>query len=138
MDKAIAVTSRSEEILEKLNRSRDEITPMLSTLGEFYRDRKNYQGALKAYTKLAKLWEPESFSNPNYQLAARNVAVTYAYLKDLPASQEWYGKLFAALKKNPDQQAKVAESYADALRANGWDKQARKVMDQVNRNQTQR
>jgi tetratricopeptide (TPR) repeat protein len=131
IEKAIAATDRAAQIQEKLGLPRAEVSITLSTLAEYYSNQKDYQRALKIYTKLAKLWQSDSSSSLNYQLAVKNLAVTYVYLKDFKTGQDWYRKLHAALQNDPIQQMKAAEAFADALRSNRREQDARKVMDQV-------
>lgn len=131
IDRAIAATEQSATIQEKLNRPRSEITPTLSALGEFYRDRKNYTKALQVYQRMARLWEADSFAAPTYQTAVLNLANTYVRLNDLQHGREWYTKLQKALQHDPIQLSKAAKSYADALRSSGQDREARKILQQA-------
>lgn len=133
VDRALVAMDRSAQIQQKLGRPRDEITPTLSALGESYRRRKQYGKALQIYQKMAELWQAESFNAPNYQRAVLYIAIQYAYLSDIPHSKEWYGKLQKALQqqRNSIQQTKAAESYAEALREAGQEREARRVLDQA-------
>lgn len=132
LDNAIEATAHAEQIQEKLGRSREEITTSLSTLAQYQRRHQNYEEARKVYKKMEELWKPESFSNPNYQMAVSGLAATYAYLKDFSTSQDWYRKLSNGLQNDPIQLSKAAQSYAAALTANGKKKDGQKILDQAN------
>jgi tetratricopeptide (TPR) repeat protein len=133
LDRALAATARSAEIQQKLGRPRDEITSTLSALGEYYRKSKNYQKALDTYLTLAKLWEPESFTSPNYRKAAINIASAYVYLNDLQNAKPWYDRLEKALQQQRDtmQLPNFAHQYGEALKTTGHDKEARRILSQA-------
>jgi tetratricopeptide (TPR) repeat protein len=105
---------------------------ILNDLGVLYREGQQYDQALKTYQRLAALWKNQSLDDPNYILAARNMIVSYVYLNDFENAGKWYQGLQASLKKkDPAQWATASKAYADALRAKGREKEARKVEDQA-------
>ncbi|HLJ45926.1 MAG TPA: tetratricopeptide repeat protein [Bryobacteraceae bacterium] len=133
IDRAIAVTARSEQIQEKLGRPRGEINVTLSALGEFYREQKQYAKALEVYQKMATLWESDSYRNLNYQRAVLNIANQYVYMDKLPQGRDWFNKLQAALQRQHEdiQLTKARESFAAALTATGHEKEANKILGSV-------
>lgn len=130
--RAIAANERSLEIIETgLARPREEVTMILNALGVLYRDGKYFDKALNTYQRLAALWKNGSPGDPNYVSAVRNIVVSYVYLKDFENGRKWYYGLQASLQKYPMRRATAAKAYADALRSNGREKDARKIENQA-------
>jgi len=104
---------------------------ILNALGVLYRDGKYFDKALNTYQRLAALWKNGSPGDPNYVSAVRNIVVSYVYLKDFENGRKWYYGLQASLQKYPMRRATAAKAYADALRSNGREKDARKIENQA-------